>query len=226
MPEEVTVPSGTEQEAPVTQSGTETAAATSTEDKKSQKLSEEAAAWRTKFRALEKELADLQTQRQSSDAPTSAAEKSELATVKRQLENIQSQLKAAEEKSKAAEEKVRKKTLQASLSSIAAKSQFTDTTSAIELLEKRARVADDDAVVFVIKNEDGKEIEIEATAENVRKHNLLPAIFFPADGVAGSGSKGSTKPTTAGIDLERAKTDRGYYLANREAIKKALSARQ
>ena len=196
------------------------------EQKLEKKLSDEAASWRVKFRGAEEtigklseEVKTLKGKLDNGTAPSTPENLSELASLKRQLSEMSTTLKAKDEKEKVLEDKARKKTINAALSKLASDLSLNERDTALELLERKAKVADDDVVVFTVRDkENNKDIEVEATPENLKKHGLLPAIFYPAQGVPGTGSRVTGGKVDVGIDLERAKTDNEYYSKNRDAI--------
>jgi hypothetical protein len=202
---------------------------------KDKKLADEAAKTRIKLRESEKQvrerderIAELQAKVEAGTAPDPQS-KSEVATLKRELEQLRVETKARAEREKALEEKARRRTVQSTLASIAAEAKLLEPSSAIEILEKRARVADDDKVVFTVKDPDTSEsIEVDATTENLRKYKLLPGIFHPPTGERGSGGRAVSEGSAIvdGVDLNRALTDPVYYRANRDKIMAARANRQ
>lgn len=92
--------------------------------------------------------------------------------------------------------------------------------AAVRLLEGAAKVTDDDRVVFVVRDATtGEEREVEATAEAVTKHNLLPANFFRPAGAQGAGTGQSTADAPPGVDMQRALSDQKYYEQHYETIR-------
>jgi hypothetical protein len=201
---------------------------------KDKKLASEAAATRVKLREAEaqikereKEIEDYKAKLESGTASDSQA-KSEVATMKRELDQLRIDNKARAEREKALEDKTRQRTIQSGLATIVAEAKVLEAGSAVALLEKTAKVADDDRVVFTVTDPDTREkIEVEATAENIKKYSLLPKIYFPAEGAAGSGARGGREGAKLinGIDMERALSDNSYYRANRDKIQ-AIRAQQ
>jgi hypothetical protein len=198
------------------------------EQRQDKKLSQEAAKWRTQLRTSEKareELAAkveaLEGKVKSGGSSTSGDENpSELARMKRDLESLQEKLATSEKASVALSEKVRSKTLKAALSQVIASSNIIDPAAALELLEKRAKIADDDTAVFVVRDpETGETREVEATVENLTKFKLLSSIFFKAEGVSGSGGRGSTGLTGNGQDIvAKGLADPSFFQKNKDAI--------
>jgi len=204
------------------------------EDKK---LADEAKKYRLKLRDAEKTLKEreeeLERLKQESENGTATgnAANAELATVKREMEALRKENKERKEREAALEEKTRKKTISSALSNIVGKLQ--DPASAVRLLESNAKVAADDTVVFVVKDpETGEMIEKEANLDVIKSHKLLPEIYFPAEGAAGSGGRGGKTIVSnggkgaGGVDLQRALTDYPYYVANRDAILAARRAQR
>jgi hypothetical protein len=135
------------------------------------------------------------------------ATRAELATLKKSL---------GDEKTKA-----QKKLLSAGLTKVAAEGRFNEPSAVVELLERHARVADDGEVVLVIPDGQGGEREVVATPQAIREHAdaiRFPKIFFPADGVAGSGSRAPGQ--AGGLDMETVISDPELYEKNRDAIRR------
>ncbi len=193
---------------------------------KDKKLADEAARLRIKLRESEKlnaerdeRIAELQAKVDSGTAPD-AQSKSEVATLKRELDQLRVENKSRAEREKALEEKSRRKTVQSTLATIATEAKLIEPISAMEILERRTKVADDDKVVFTVKDSDtGAEIDVDANVENLKKYGLVPKIFYPPQGVSGSGGRSvEGAQIVNGVDLNRAATDHEYYKANRDKI--------
>lgn len=185
-------------------------------------LRRENASWRTKAREYETKVTDLTTRLQELESTSgpSTDEKASVATLKRQIDDLTQKLAKQEADAQAHAERARQKTLQAALSTVITSAQLNEPQTALRLLSDVAKVADDDVVVFSVKDAEGKVIEVEATADNLRQYNLLPAIYFPPEGVPGTGSKGTKQVATGTVDLSKA-GDFAYYRNNHEAIKAA-----
>jgi hypothetical protein len=231
MPAENTpvIPSGTEPEnTTVVPSGTETETKQFSPEQVAayeKKLSDEAAKWRKQAKELQTELDTLKA---STGTTPPDEDKGEIAKLTRSINELQTTVKQLEVEKKNAANRAMQKIHQAGLASVVASANLTEPQTAMKLLAEVSKVADDDTVVFTVKGEDGQPTEVEATAENLRKYGLLPAIYFPADGVTGTGSRPPKPSPTTTVDLKRAATDSKYYQENRTAIlaERARLARQ
>lgn len=193
------------------------------------KLANEAGKWRKQAReaeakanAIQAERDALQKQIEDGNA-TDLNSKSEAARLTRELAELRSKDKARDERERALEAKTKTNAIKSRLAEIAAEERLLEPAAAMALLASHAEVDDDDSVVFRVKDKDTNEItKVEANNANIAKYGLLPGIFRPAVGTPGTGSRGVTIPGGAklvgGIDMERAKTDTGYYRENRDKI--------
>lgn len=198
-------------------------------------LADEAKKYRLKLRDAEKErdtyrtkAEELEREREAGSATGSAAA-SEAATLKREIAELRKKDKERAEREAALEEKTRTKTITSTLASIVGK--LNDPASAVELLQRKAKLAADDTVVFMVKDDTGEMVEKEATLENIQALKLLPEIYFPPKGVPGSGGRGGDVRLGSGqkgvvVDLERAKVDLKYYEDNKPAILAARAAQR
>ena len=149
------------------------------EQKTDRRLSDEAAGWRVKFRGAEDRITALQTE--LADAKSGASHSDpRVATLERQITEMASTLATEKEARKVSDNKSRANTVSLALNKLASESKLLHVPTAIELLEKHTKVADDGAAVFVVRDkESGKDVEVEATAENLTKYKLLPDPSSP-----------------------------------------------
>lgn len=147
------------------------------------------------------------------------------AAIQRELDETRSSLETLKKQLQDKENKGRQKILHAGLREVVAAAGLNDPDAAVELLTLRSRVADDDAVVFTITDENGVQREVIATAENLRQHAKdlrFPAVFFPADGVGGAGSRAPA--AGGGLDFQKIGSDPALYAKHREAVLASMRA--
>jgi len=190
-----------------------------------QRLSAEAAKWRTQYRESQKKIEQLTSEiealkTQNTASPGGDQSASEVAGLKRQMSDLQKSLKEQQDRAAKAEEMSKQEKLDNALLKAVSDAKLVDPDEATLLLKAkgRARIADDGKPVFVI-SDNGEEREVVITAEAIRQHKLVSEKFFPAEGVAGSGSRGGARGAGAsGVDMNRALTDLAYFEANKEKI--------
>ena len=149
------------------------------------------------------------------------------ALLQRENANLKAKLGDLEKRFDTKEQKASAKLLRAELSAAVSKAGVIAdlTDDAVALLSGRAKVAEDDTVVFTVQDENGDEVEVPVNAEAIRKHKLLKSQFFEADGVAGSGSRG---PNAGGapLNIEKLVQDPNEYAKNRDKIRNQWAAQQ
>jgi predicted RNase H-like nuclease (RuvC/YqgF family) len=147
------------------------------------RLSQEAARWRVRFREAERTIAMLRNHiadleaRLHASSPAAELIVAELNTLRRTVAELQEKQESAEIRARDAERRARGKTIQAALTALVADSRLTDAAAAKVVLEQHCVVADDDVVVFLVRDAAGEQT-VPATLDNAGEHGLLSSIFF------------------------------------------------
>jgi hypothetical protein len=195
-----------------------------------QRLTAEAAKWRTQFRDATKQIDELKQQVEelkSKPGSPAGGDTSELATLKRTLADLQKTVQQERELRTNAETARRQEKLDNALLKAVGEAKLLDPDDAVIVLRNkgRAKIADDGKPVFVI-SENGEEREIEITAASIKQHKLVSERFFPSDGVPGSGSRpGPRGSAPAGLDYERGLKDPAYFREHEKEMREEFKRR-
>lgn len=200
------------------------------------RLASEAAKWRKSTRDAEARAKVLQDERDAlakqieEGTATDREAVSEVAKLTREIAEFRNKDKARDERERALEAKTKANAIKSRLAEIVSEGKLLEPAAAIRLLTEFASIDADDTVVFNVKDPESKEAtKVTATYDGIQKFGLLPGIFVPPAGKPGTGARGTQSAVgiVNGIDMERAKSDTGYYREHRAeimAIRRARSA--
>jgi hypothetical protein len=123
-------------------------------------------------------------------------------------------------------EKFRQKAHKAAISELIATAGITEAGDAQELLRAKTRWDDEkEVLIATVKDDDGEEQEIVVKDKDIlKKFKLLPSIFWPAEGVPGSGSRGTRTGPGGTFDPDKAMTTHSDFVKNKEKIREAIKS--
>jgi uncharacterized coiled-coil protein SlyX len=214
-------------------SGSATSGAGAQDASKIESLSREAAKWRTQYRETQKQVEALTAQieelKTKSTASPGGEDASEVAGLKRQLADLQKSFKDTQERAQKAEEASRTEKLDNALIKAISEAGVLEPEDALIIARNkgRARIADDGKPVFITRDESGEEREVVISAASLKSLKLIPDRLFPAEGAAGSGSRGGSRGAGAtGVDFERGLRDLDYFTAHEKEMREEMRRRQ
>ncbi|HSD12683.1 MAG TPA: hypothetical protein VLC10_03935 [Patescibacteria group bacterium] len=162
------------------------------------------------------------------EGKSATVENAEVKRLEREIEDIKRQAaakeKVLEQKERDALEKIRVKAHRSALQEIVSESGVLEPSAAVELLIGKTKWDEATETLLVnVKNEDGEEETITLKGKDtLKKTGLLPNLFFPAEGAAGTGS-GAPRGGGRGFDLDKALTStQANFVADRERIRAEL----
>jgi hypothetical protein len=199
--------------------------------KENQTLRQQLEAWQQLGASPDEIRAKLTTGADSgnADSHSPGGARGELATVRREMAQLRDAFQSEVKRREAAEAAARESRANETLATVTGSLKLTDAETAMEVLAKRTKVADDGEVVFLVRDSAGQPMEVPATAEAVIRYKILSPIFFQPAGKPGMGQAGAGGVSDGNggfVDLERAQNDFAYYDKHRDKIQAALKQQQ
>jgi uncharacterized protein YdcH (DUF465 family) len=200
-----------------------------------ERLSREAAGWRTKLRAKETEFESLKQELDElkarvSDASPGADTKGdpEVAKLKRDIDSFKKQLETEKGAREKAESASKAEKLDGTIRKVIADLRLLDADDVATIIRHKgkAKIADDGKPVLVI-TENGEEREVELTAEAIQQHKVVSERFYPPSGVGGSGSRGGAgRSAGSNVDFDLGLRDPAYFKEHEKEMRAEMARRQ
>lgn len=188
-------------------------------DPEKQRLSQEAAKYRTQLRAREQELESLKREIEEAKAKSDASpgndkDASDLAKLRRDFGDLKKQLETERSERVKAVEASKAKDLEAAIRKAVSDAKLLDPDDAAIIIRQRgrAKIADDGKAVIVV-SENGEEREVEISPDSIKQFKVVGERFYPSAGVGGAGSRssgGTRQAAPNGFSYERALSDPIY----------------